>query len=87
VEMVIQKLMDRPGGAFIQKLAAAPGMKEPRYAQTLAGAVDPGAVAQPTGSSGSGSGSVGDRLLVLEGEVAQLRAEVAELRRVLESVL
>jgi uncharacterized protein YceH (UPF0502 family) len=85
VEMVIQKLMDRPGGAFVQKLAAAPGMKEPRYAQTLGGAVDPAAVAAPVASGAGGSAS--DRLSALEGDVAQLRAEVAELRRLLESVL
>lgn len=84
VEMVIQKLMDRPDGAFVQKFAAASGMKEPRYAQTLGGAVDPGAVAVPIASS---AGSAADRLSVLEGDVAQLRAEVAELRRLLESVL
>jgi uncharacterized protein YceH (UPF0502 family) len=88
VEMVIQKLMDRAGGAFVQKLSAASGMKEPRYAHTLGGAVDPGTLATAGGSgAGTASGSTADRLLVLEAEVAQLRAEVAELRRVLESVL
>lgn len=84
VEMVVQKLIDRPGGAFVQKLAAAPGMKEPRYAQTLGGPVDPGALAAPAAAS---SGSAADRLSALESEVALLRNELMELRRLLESVM
>jgi uncharacterized protein len=83
VEMVIHKMAERPEGALVQKLAPAPGMKEPRYAQTLSGPVEEAAAApQKTGSSGAS-----DRIASLEAEVALLRAEVAELRRLLESVL
>jgi uncharacterized protein YceH (UPF0502 family) len=81
VEIVLQKLAAREDGALTQKLAAAPGMKEPRWAQTLGGPVElasPGVVRE--------SGNF-DRLTALETEVATLRTEVAELRRRLDEVL
>ena len=77
-ETVVRKMMERAEGPLVQKLAAAPGMKEPRYAQTLGGAVDLAAIVA--------SGST-DRLGALETEVARLREEVDELRRRLEAVL
>ena len=80
-ETVVRRMMENPEGALVQKLAAAPGMKEPRYAQTLAGAVDIATVAHLQVSAG------GDRIAALEAEVSQLREEVNELRRRLEAVL
>jgi uncharacterized protein YceH (UPF0502 family) len=74
-EMVIHKL-----GPMVQKLPPASGMKEPRYAQTLGGAVEHLEVHHAPAASS-------DRLAALEGEVARLREEVAELRRRLEAVL
>jgi uncharacterized protein YceH (UPF0502 family) len=82
VEMVLSKLIDRTEGALVQKLAPAPGMKEPRYAQTLTGIVDGNAQAQPQAHAPSA-----DRISALESEVALLREEVQELRRRLEAVL
>ncbi len=82
VEMVVQKLVDRTEGALIQKLAPAPGMKEPRYAQTLGGVVDRIEADVPASAA-----SAADRLAALEAEVSQLRGEVAELRRRLDEVL
>ena len=85
VELVLQKLIDRPEGALAQKLLPAPGMKEPRYTQTLTGTVDQAvAVAAPVHAAVS---APAERLSALEAEVAELRAEVAELRRLLESVM
>lgn len=81
VEMVVHKMMERPEGALVRKLAPAAGMKEPRYAQTLGGPVDEAAVAPQRAAVQT------DRIGILEAEVAQLRTEVAELRRLLESVL
>jgi uncharacterized protein len=72
-ETVLQKM-----GTLVQKLPHAPGTKEPRFAQTLAGAVEFAAVA-PAHSP--------DRLGTLEAEVAKLRDEVAELRRRLDEVI
>jgi len=81
VEMVLQKLASREDGALTQKLAAAPGMKEPRWAQTLGGAVE------LTAQAVVREGGSADRVSALETEVAALRAEVAELRRRLDEVL
>jgi uncharacterized protein len=80
-ETVVRKMMEYPDGALVQKLSPAPGMKEPRYAQTLAGAVDIAVITHAPAIAGS------DRLAALEAEVSQLREEVSELRRLLESVL
>jgi hypothetical protein len=77
-ETVLQKMMDRPEGALVQKLPQAPGAKEPRFAQTLAGPVE---FAAPAHSPAP------DRLASLEAEVARLRDEVAELQRRLDEVL
>lgn len=80
-ETVLQKMIDRPEGALVQKLPHAPGTKEPRFAQTLGGAVEFQAAAHVATVTGS------DRLAALEAEVGRLREEVAELRRRLEEVL
>lgn len=86
VEMVLHKLAAREGGPLVQKLAPAPGMKEPRWAQTLGGAIEEG-VAAPAPPAGASHGRSDERFAALEEEVSRLRAEVAELRRLLESVL
>jgi uncharacterized protein YceH (UPF0502 family) len=77
-ETVLQKMIDRSEGALVQKLPHAPGTKEPRFAQTLAGAVE----FVPAGPS-----PATDRLSLLEAEMAKLREDVAELRRRLDEVL
>jgi uncharacterized protein YceH (UPF0502 family) len=82
VETVIRKLIHRPEGALVQEFAPSPGMKEPRYGQTLGGSMEQTLAAPPPATA-----SAQDRLSVLETEVAQLRQEVAELRRRLEEVL
>jgi hypothetical protein len=81
VELVLQKLAAREDGALAQKLAAAPGMKEPRWAQLLGGPVE------LTASAHVREGGSADRVAALEIEVAKLREEVAELRRRLDEVL
>jgi uncharacterized protein YceH (UPF0502 family) len=78
-ETVLQKMMDRAEGPLVQKLPHAPGTKEPRYAQTLGGAVE--MQAAPVASPAT------DRFSTLEQEVGRLRDEVAELRRRLDEVL
>jgi uncharacterized protein YceH (UPF0502 family) len=81
VELVLQKLASREDGPLTQKLAAASGMKEPRWAQTLGGPVELSTTA-PSRDAGSS-----DRLSALESEVARLREEVADLRRRLDDAL
>ena len=80
-ETVLQKMIDRPEGALVQKVPHSPGTKEPRFAQTLGGPVE--AIAVPQAAAGTGY----DRVSALEAEVAKLREEVNELRRRLDEVL
>jgi hypothetical protein len=80
-ETVVRKMMERPEGALVQRLDPAPGMKEPRYAQTLGGVVDIASIAVPAAAA------TPDRIAALEAEVSQLREEVNELRRRLDAVL
>ena len=80
VELVLQKLMERAEGPLAAKLAPAPGMKEPRYAQLLGGAVEAVGDAAPVASQG------GSRVGALEEEVGRLRKEVEDLRARLEEV-
>jgi uncharacterized protein YceH (UPF0502 family) len=79
VELVVGKLMERPEGPLARKLAPAPGMKEPRYAQSL------GELAEEPVSAGPPPSQ--DRLAALEAEVGLLREEVKELKRRLDEVL
>lgn len=76
-ETVLHKMME----TYVQRLPHTPGTKEPRYAHTLGGAIEmPPAPAVNVAHSA-------DRIGALEAEVAQLREEVAELRRRLDEVL
>lgn len=78
-DTVLHKMIERPEGALVQKLAHAPGTKEPRFAQTLGGPVEFASPAAHPAAS--------DRVALLEAEVARLREEVADLRRRLDEVL
>jgi uncharacterized protein YceH (UPF0502 family) len=75
VETVLRKLAERPEGALAQKLLPMPGMKEPRYAQTLGGPVEAAVFAD------SAAPKSADRISTVEAEVARLREELDELRR------
>jgi uncharacterized protein YceH (UPF0502 family) len=80
----LQKLMERePPLAAI--LPRQPGTKESRYAQLLSGPVEAAAVAAPTAPAAPVfNGDAGDqdgRLAQLEATVAELKKEMAELRR------
>lgn len=84
VETVLRKLIERPEGALVQKLAPMPGMKEPRYAQTLGGRIESSAAAMPERASTAASS---DRIAALESEVARLRDELDQLRRRFDQVI
>ena len=74
LEIVLQKMETL--GDMVQRLDPAPGMKEARWAQTLGGPVDVQSLAAAREASP-------DRMAALEAEVAKLREEVAELKRLL----
>ncbi len=84
-ETVLYKMMERSEGALTQKLAAAPGMKEPRYAQTLGGTVEVSAVAHS--ALAAHDRFAADRLTALANEVAALREEVTRLRSQLDQLI
>ncbi|WGS63846.1 YceH family protein [Vibrio lentus] len=86
VEATLDKLAVREAGALVVKLPREAGKRESRYQHLLSGEVDvesfaPASVgaSQPTANSG--------RLEELETEVASLKAEVAELKEMVESLL
>ena len=87
VETVVSRLLNREEGALVQKLAPAPGMKEPRYGQTLGGFVEQGVAEPVSAPAHPGGGPMSERISFLENDLADLRREVAELRAKLESVL
>ena len=85
VEGFLEELQDRPaekGGPLVIKLARAPGAREQRWAHLLCGPVDepPAAAMQAARLAGEGAaGSTVERVAQLEAEVAQLRATVEKL--------
>lgn len=79
VETGLQFLIDKYP-PLVARLPLAPGTKEPRYGQLLAG--ETALAQQETASSYAGSVSApaqGGRMAALEAEVAQLRDQVADL--------
>jgi hypothetical protein len=77
VEAFLDELAARPadkGGALVIKLPRAPGAREPRWAQLLTGPVDTSRM--PVAGD--------DPQFVSTSEIAALRAEVAELRALVE---
>jgi uncharacterized protein YceH (UPF0502 family) len=90
VEDALARLASRPAGALVVRLARQPGQKEARWTQLLTG--EPATVASPTGETPPGAPltvevklppEAAERFAALEAEVAQLRSEIAELRRAL----
>ncbi|HVY91325.1 MAG TPA: YceH family protein [Bryobacteraceae bacterium] len=84
VETVLGKMAAREDGALAQKLPAGPGMKEPRWAQTLGGPVE---FSAPAAGGYEAGASSADRVSALEAEVAKLREEISELRRRFDELL
>jgi uncharacterized protein YceH (UPF0502 family) len=78
-ERTLEKLAEWPSGALTMKLSKQPGQKEARYAQLLSGepVIEPIVDASPAPPG---------RLAQLEGEVQQLRDDLAELKRRFEEL-
>ena len=74
----LQSRSDEKGGPLVVLLPRAPGAREPRWAHLMCGPVDMTAVAEASPISAPGGG--------LEGRVASLEAEVAELRSALQHI-
>jgi len=86
VEATLEKLATREAGALVVKIPREAGKRESRYQHLLSGEVDVEAFA--TASAGVAAPSASsEKLEELESEVASLRAEVAELKALVESLL
>jgi uncharacterized protein len=86
----LQKLMDREP-TLVAVLPRQPGTKESRYAQLLAGPVESivqpqQANADPAAAGGAISPEQEGRIALLEATMAELRNEVAELRKKIEDL-
>ncbi|MGF1851246.1 YceH family protein [Vibrio satsumensis] len=86
VEATLEKLAAREAGALVVKLPREAGKRESRYQHLLSGEVDVEAFATASVSAAAPSAS-NEKFEELESEVASLRAEVAELKALVESLL
>ncbi|MEC7308744.1 YceH family protein [Vibrio crassostreae] len=86
VEATLEKLAAREAGALVIKLPREAGKRESRYQHLLSGEVDVEAFATASVSAAAPSAS-NEKFEELESEVASLRAEVAELKALVESLL
>ena len=86
VEATLEKLAAREAGALVVKLPREAGKRESRYQHLLSGEVDVEAFATASVSAAVPSAS-NEKFEELESEVASLRAEVAELKALVESLL
>lgn len=82
VEMVLDKMASREEGALVVKLPREAGKRESRYMHLFSGEVDVEALAAAVPASSAGS----DRIAQLEQEVEELKAELAELRSMVEQL-
>ncbi|MDD1828202.1 YceH family protein [Photobacterium sp. ZSDE20] len=86
VEATLEKLAAREAGALVVKLPREAGKRESRYQHLLSGEVDVEAFATASVTAAVPSAS-NEKFEELESEVASLRAEVAELKALVESLL
>ncbi len=78
VEAFLQELAERPAGALVVELPRAPGARENRWAHLLSGA--------PEFTAATDLAATAPEAQITLGELAALRANVAELREELASV-
>jgi uncharacterized protein YceH (UPF0502 family) len=92
VEAVLQQLARREDGPFVVRLPREPGKRESRYAHLFSGEVigqaddtEDHEGAAGLAVPGEQSPAAGTRLSLLEGRVAELEAEVAALKKLVEN--
>lgn len=84
VEATLQSLMTREDGPFIARLARAGGERESRYMHLFFGAIE--SAPEPEESPRSFASAAQGGTSALGERVAQLEAEVAELKRQIEEI-
>lgn len=85
VEAILERLAAREEGALVVKLPREAGKRESRYMHLFSGDVDVEAMAATSVSSVQPAVN-SDRVEALEQEVAMLKSEMAELRRIVEQL-
>jgi uncharacterized protein len=86
VEATLNELISRTPAALAVKLPRQPGMKEQRYAHLLSGEVHTSSPASAPGAAAPAEQAEAGRLARLEGEATALRAEVAALKGEIEEL-
>ncbi len=84
VEQTLQTLLTREDGPFIARLPRAPGARESRDAHLLSGNIESAPEMpdedRPSADAGPGGVTLSHRVAILEGLVADLRAEIEALK-------
>lgn len=83
VEATLRSLLTREDGPFIARLPRASGSRESRYAHLFSGLIEsvPEEEAEPSATAGGASGpSLGQRVAALETLLAELRADLDQLK-------
>jgi hypothetical protein len=78
VEAALASLAERADGPFVVRLAREPGRRDARYAHLFSGPVAAAQVAAPDETAPASAAP--SRLERLEGEVRELRAELAAIK-------
>ncbi|MGF1755500.1 YceH family protein [Vibrio makurazakiensis] len=86
VEATLEALAQREAGALVVKLPREAGKRESRYQHLLSGEVDVEAMASAAPVTVSSSAN-NERITELETEVSNLKAELAELKELVHSLI
>lgn len=87
VEAFLDELAARPAGALVAKLPRLPGARESRWTHLLGGPPDESLLAAPAAAAASTGGLVdGGELAALRARVAQLEGELVSVRALLGRV-
>jgi uncharacterized protein YceH (UPF0502 family) len=86
VEIVLYRMMNR-AEPLIAKLPLEPGKRESRYMHLFSGDVEAALSAMPHSTRSDSAGeALGERVATLEQQVADLQAEMTELRQMLDDL-
>lgn len=86
VEIILYRMMNRPD-PLIAKLPLEPGKRESRYMHLFSGDIETVLSAMPHSTRGDAGGEgLADRVEQLEQQLAQVQAEMAELRQMLDDL-
>jgi hypothetical protein len=88
VETVLQAMAERESGALVARLPREPGKRESRYAHLFSGEVEADQSPwQPSAPQSQSSRVDEARMSALEAEVAGLRAELSEVKTMLDELM